>query len=44
VLGCEHRITDGADAARFVATVEERLEEGAFAPDLGISSRDSREG
>lgn len=43
-LSYDHRIIDGADAARFLATVKERLEEGAFAPDLGISSRDSREG
>jgi 2-oxoglutarate dehydrogenase E2 component (dihydrolipoamide succinyltransferase) len=43
-LSYDHRIIDGADAARFLATVKERLEEGAFAPDLGISSRDSPEG
>ncbi|NYJ75076.1 2-oxoglutarate dehydrogenase, E2 component, dihydrolipoamide succinyltransferase [Allobranchiibius huperziae] len=29
-LSYDHRIVDGADAARFLGTVKERLEEGAF--------------
>jgi pyruvate dehydrogenase E2 component (dihydrolipoamide acetyltransferase) len=35
-LSYDHRIIDGADAARFLTAVKERLEEGAFEPDLGI--------
>ncbi|MBC6496674.1 2-oxo acid dehydrogenase subunit E2 [Microbacterium sp. 4-7] len=35
-LSYDHRIIDGADAARFLATVKARLEEGAFETDLGI--------
>jgi pyruvate dehydrogenase E2 component (dihydrolipoamide acetyltransferase) len=34
-LTYDHRIVDGADAARFLHTVQERLEEGAFASQLG---------
>ncbi len=34
-LTYDHRIVDGADAARFLTTVKERLEEGAFDADLG---------
>ena len=30
-----HRIIDGADAARFLGAMKERLEEGAFDADLG---------
>jgi pyruvate dehydrogenase E2 component (dihydrolipoamide acetyltransferase) len=35
-LTYDHRIVDGADAARFLATVKARLEEGAFEADLGL--------
>ncbi|UOQ58626.1 2-oxoglutarate dehydrogenase, E2 component, dihydrolipoamide succinyltransferase [Leucobacter allii] len=35
-LSYDHRIVDGADAARFLTRVRERLEEGDFAADLGI--------
>ena len=35
-LTYDHRIVDGADAARFLATVKERLEEGAFEAELGL--------
>ncbi|MFM6974803.1 MAG: 2-oxoglutarate dehydrogenase, E2 component, dihydrolipoamide succinyltransferase [Agromyces sp.] len=35
-LSYDHRIIDGADAARFLTAVKERLEEGAFHNDLGI--------
>jgi 2-oxoglutarate dehydrogenase E2 component (dihydrolipoamide succinyltransferase) len=35
-LSYDHRIVDGADAARFLGTVKERLEEGAFEADLGL--------
>lgn len=34
-LTYDHRIVDGADAARFLATVKNRLEEGAFDGELG---------
>jgi uncharacterized protein (TIGR01777 family) len=33
-LTYDHRIVDGADAARFLVTVKERLEEGDFAAEL----------
>ncbi|MCZ2819866.1 2-oxoglutarate dehydrogenase, E2 component, dihydrolipoamide succinyltransferase [Modestobacter sp. VKM Ac-2977] len=36
-LSYDHRIVDGADAARFLTTVRERLEGGQFQGDLGIS-------
>jgi 2-oxoglutarate dehydrogenase E2 component (dihydrolipoamide succinyltransferase) len=29
-LSYDHRIVDGADAARFLATLKKRLEEGNF--------------
>jgi len=32
----DHRLVDGADAARFLGTVKARLEEGRFEADLGI--------
>ena len=32
-LSYDHRIVDGADAARFLTTVKARLEEGAFESD-----------
>ncbi|HWI32110.1 MAG TPA: 2-oxoglutarate dehydrogenase, E2 component, dihydrolipoamide succinyltransferase, partial [Microbacterium sp.] len=35
-LSYDHRIIDGADAARFLGAVKSRLEEANFAPDLGI--------
>ncbi len=35
-LSYDHRIVDGADAARFLVAVKSRLEEGAFEADLGI--------
>jgi pyruvate dehydrogenase E2 component (dihydrolipoamide acetyltransferase) len=35
-LSYDHRIIDGADAARFLTAVKNRLEEGAFDADLGI--------
>ncbi|WP_417562487.1 2-oxoglutarate dehydrogenase, E2 component, dihydrolipoamide succinyltransferase [Microbacterium sp.] len=35
-LSYDHRIIDGADAARFLAAVRARLEAGAFDADLGI--------
>jgi 2-oxoglutarate dehydrogenase E2 component (dihydrolipoamide succinyltransferase) len=35
-LSYDHRIVDGADAARFLSTMKERLEEGAFDADLGL--------
>jgi pyruvate dehydrogenase E2 component (dihydrolipoamide acetyltransferase) len=35
-LSYDHRIVDGADAARFLGTVKQRLEEGAFEADLAL--------
>jgi len=35
-LSYDHRIVDGADAARFLVAVKNRLEAGDFASDLGI--------
>jgi len=35
-LSYDHRIVDGADAARFLVAMKERLEEGAFEADLGL--------
>ena len=35
-LSYDHRIVDGADAARFLITIKERLEEGAFDADLNL--------
>ncbi len=34
----DHRIVDGADAARFLTTIKERLEEGRFEADLGLDA------
>jgi pyruvate dehydrogenase E2 component (dihydrolipoamide acetyltransferase) len=34
-LSYDHRIVDGADAARFLVTIKERLEGGQFEADLG---------
>jgi 2-oxoglutarate dehydrogenase E2 component (dihydrolipoamide succinyltransferase) len=36
-LSYDHRIVDGADAARFLVTMKERLEAGAFERALGVS-------
>jgi pyruvate dehydrogenase E2 component (dihydrolipoamide acetyltransferase) len=36
-LTYDHRIVDGADAARFLTTVRERLEAGHFEGELGLS-------
>ena len=35
-LSYDHRIVDGADAARFLVCMKERLQEGAFDADLGL--------
>jgi len=37
-LSYDHRIVDGADAARFLVTMKERLEAGQFEGDLGLAS------
>jgi pyruvate dehydrogenase E2 component (dihydrolipoamide acetyltransferase) len=35
-LSYDHRLVDGAEAARFLTTIKERLEAGNFQPDLGL--------
>jgi pyruvate dehydrogenase E2 component (dihydrolipoamide acetyltransferase) len=35
-LTYDHRLVDGADAARYLTTVKTRLEEGAFETELGL--------
>ena len=35
-LTYDHRLVDGADAARFLLTIKERLEEGGFETELGL--------
>jgi 2-oxoglutarate dehydrogenase E2 component (dihydrolipoamide succinyltransferase) len=35
-LSYDHRLVDGADAARFLTTIKQRLEEGRFEADLGV--------
>jgi 2-oxoglutarate dehydrogenase E2 component (dihydrolipoamide succinyltransferase) len=35
-LSYDHRVVDGADAARFLVTVKDRLETSAFESDLGL--------
>ncbi|MGL4743642.1 MAG: 2-oxoglutarate dehydrogenase, E2 component, dihydrolipoamide succinyltransferase [Dermatophilaceae bacterium] len=35
-LSYDHRLVDGADAARFLTAIKVRLEEGAFEADLGL--------
>ncbi|WP_083922344.1 2-oxoglutarate dehydrogenase, E2 component, dihydrolipoamide succinyltransferase [Nocardiopsis halotolerans] len=35
-LAHDHRLIDSADAGRFLQSVKQRLEEGAFEPDLGL--------
>ncbi|GAB4082959.1 2-oxoglutarate dehydrogenase, E2 component, dihydrolipoamide succinyltransferase [Modestobacter muralis] len=36
-LSYDHRIVDGADAARFLVTMKDRLEAGQFSGDLGLA-------
>jgi len=36
-LSYDHRVVDGADAARFLTTVKDRLEHGAFESELGLA-------
>ena len=36
-LSYDHRLVDGADAARFLGTIKDRLEGGAFEADLGLT-------
>jgi 2-oxoglutarate dehydrogenase E2 component (dihydrolipoamide succinyltransferase) len=36
-LSYDHRIVDGADAARFLGTMKQRLEAGAFERALGLT-------
>ncbi|WP_285730174.1 2-oxoglutarate dehydrogenase, E2 component, dihydrolipoamide succinyltransferase [Nocardiopsis sp. ATB16-24] len=36
-LAHDHRLIDNADAGRFLQTIKERLEEGAFESELGLS-------
>jgi 2-oxoglutarate dehydrogenase E2 component (dihydrolipoamide succinyltransferase) len=36
-LTYDHRLVDGADAARFLATIKHRLEEGNFESELGLA-------
>ena len=35
-LSYDHRLVDGADAARYLSTVKNRLEEGEFEAELGL--------
>jgi pyruvate dehydrogenase E2 component (dihydrolipoamide acetyltransferase) len=35
-LTYDHRLVDGADAARFLVTIKDRLEEGGFETELGL--------
>ena len=35
-LTYDHRMVDGADAARFLTTIKSRLEEGEFDAELGL--------
>jgi 2-oxoglutarate dehydrogenase E2 component (dihydrolipoamide succinyltransferase) len=35
-LSYDHRLVDGADAARFLGTLKERLEEGDFGAEFGL--------
>lgn len=35
-LSYDHRLVDGADAARFLSTLKERLEEGDFGSEFGL--------
>jgi pyruvate dehydrogenase E2 component (dihydrolipoamide acetyltransferase) len=36
-LSYDHRLVDGADAARFLGTIKDRLEGGSFEADLGLA-------
>ena len=36
-LSYDHRLIDGADAARFLTAVKERLEAGNFEAELGLA-------
>ena len=36
VLSYDHRLVDGADAARFLTTIKQRIEGGVFADDLAV--------
>jgi 2-oxoglutarate dehydrogenase E2 component (dihydrolipoamide succinyltransferase) len=36
-LSYDHRLVDGADAARFLSTIKDRLEAGGFETELGLS-------
>lgn len=36
-LSYDHRLIDGADAARFLNDIKERLEEGSFEAELGLA-------
>ena len=38
-LSYDHRLVDGADAARFLTTIKQRLEDGAFEADLGVDKQ-----
>ena len=35
-LTYDHRLVDGADAARFLVTMKQRLEDGNFEAELGL--------
>jgi len=35
-LSYDHRLVDGADAARFLTAIKARLEEGRFEAELGL--------
>jgi pyruvate dehydrogenase E2 component (dihydrolipoamide acetyltransferase) len=35
-LSYDHRLVDGADAARFLTTMKSRLEDAAFDAELGL--------
>ena len=35
-LSYDHRLVDGADAARYLTAIKNRIEEGAFESELGI--------
>ena len=34
-LSYDHRLVDGADAARFLSTIKQRLEDAAFEAEVG---------
>ena len=36
-LTYDHRLVDGADAARFLGTVKDRLESGGFEAEVGLA-------